>query len=294
MKGFNVLRAGIALCVFVLGIITLRTFLSSAFIVKKDRVNILIYSASPIYYSLERGGEVHYLTTFSADSRTAVPGGYGTYRIGALGKLIRLEKNPELLKKTFSRITGSMIDYYFYTAGDTIHYGSHDHVKLASLFTIFFSSSNANVFDRLYITLQFMGKHISDFEEIRIKKITEGDTILLSDNAFARQYLGYFYHKSMRRENKTVQILYSSSYNAAKNMSRVIDGEGIRVVDVDLSSELQVLSSKSACTVMENTDRGFSMTARELAGFFHCILKKGKGRVSDIVVEMGKAENEWE
>lgn len=294
MKGFNMLRAGIALCAFVLGIIILRTFLTSAFIVKKDRVNILIYSASPVYYSLERGGEVHYLTTFSADSRTAVPGGYGIYRIGGLGKLILLEKNPELLKKTFSRITGSMIDYYFYNGGETIYYGSKEQVQLASPLTLFFSPSNANFFDRIYIYGQFVGKHSADFERIRIKKIQTGDEILLSDTTFARQYLGYFYNKSLRQENKTVQILYSSSYNAAKNMSRVIDGEGIRVVDIDASQQSTVNSKKQECVVMENTEKGFSLTARELAGFFHCILTKGKGRVSDIVIEMGRAEGEWE
>ncbi|MCX6732870.1 MAG: hypothetical protein NTV98_05005, partial [Candidatus Roizmanbacteria bacterium] len=85
------LKVGIVLCIVVILIILLRLLFTSAFFVKEDRINILFYSSEPIYYSLERGGEVHYVTTFNADSRTEVPGGYGVYRMGALGKLIKLE-----------------------------------------------------------------------------------------------------------------------------------------------------------------------------------------------------------
>lgn len=286
------LQVGIVLCCLVFFTIILRSLFGSAFFIKEDRINILFYSSEPIYYSFEKGGEVHYVTTFNADSRTGVPGGYGIYRIGALGKLITLEKNPELLKKTFSRITGSMIDYYFYPQTEEIYYGSHEQTRIPTFKELFFFSSNANFFDRIYLYFQFAGKHLNNFEEIHIKKIMSGDSILLSDIAFARQYLGYFYHKSLRKENKTVQILYGDSYISAKNMSRVVDGEGIRVVDIDKSIKSESL--KSECIVMENTEKYFSQTAKEISQFFHCILIKGKGRVSDIVVEMGKAEKEWE
>lgn len=291
------LKIALVLSIGVFLIILLRTLLVSAFFVRNDRINILFYSSEPMYFSLERGGEVHYVTTFNADSRTAVPGGYGEYRLGALGKLVTLEKNPDLLKRTFSRITGSMIDYYFYPKSAAIYYGSNEKVRSPSLSEVFLNESNANIFDRLYLYFQFVGKHPSDFEEIHIKKIKTGETVLLSDMTFARQYLGYFYHKSLRKENKTVQILYTDSYTAAKNMSRIIDGEGIRVVDIDIakkSSKFQIPSSKIECVVKENTSRGYSHTAQEIAHFFRCILTKGSGRVSDIVIEMGRSEVEWE
>ncbi len=290
----TVFKLGILLCGIVILIILLRQLFTSAFFVKEDRINILLYSSESIYFSLEKGGEVHYLTTFNADSRAAVPGGYGIYRLGALGKLISLEKNPELLNRTFSRITGSMIDYYFYPGNETIYYGATEGLKLPSIAQILFNPSNANLFDRLYISMQFMGKHLTDFEEIHIKKIQTGDSVLLSDVTFAQQYLGYFYHKSLRKENKTVQILYANSYVSAKNMSRIIDGEGIRVVDIDVSAKAKGESLKSACVVKENTEKGYSVTAGEIANFFNCILMKGKGRVSDIVIEMGKVEKAWE
>jgi len=294
IKHKAILKIGILLSFLVVLIIVLRQLFTSAFFVKEDRINILIYSPEPIYYSLEKGGEVHYLTTFNADSRTAVPGGYGIYRMGALGKLITLEKNPDLLKRTFSRITGSMIDYYFFPRSDSIYYGSSEKVRLPKIGELFMYDTNGNFFDRMYIFLQFFGKHLTDFEEIHIKKVQTGETILLSDVAFARQYLGYFYHKSLRKENKTVQILYTNSYVSAKNLSRVIDGEGVRVVDVDVGQQPTANSQQTECIVKENTEKGFSLTAKEIACFFNCILIKGKGRVSDIIIEMGRAEKEWE
>lgn len=286
------LRLGVMMCIAVVGAILFRQLLESAFFAKEDRINILFYSSRPIYFSFEKGGEVHYVTTFNAESRTAVPGGYGVYRIGALGKLIVLEKNPELLKRTFSRITGSMTDYYFYPQSEEIYYGSNESLRIPSIEDIFFHSSNANIFDRFYIFLQFIDKHKADFEEIHIKKIQTEDSVLLSDMTFARQYLGYFYHKSLRKENKTVQLLYTDSYVAAASMSRIIDGEGIRVVDIDINSNSKL--KKNPCVVKENTQKNYSRTAKEIAQFFHCILIKGKGRVSDIVVELGKIEGEWE
>ncbi len=285
------LKVGFALCAGVFFIILLRQFLSSAFIAKEGRINILFYSAQPIYFSIERGGEVHYVTTFDADSRTEVPGGYGVYRIGALGKLVTLEKNPELLQKTFSRITGSMIDYYFYPTGESIYYGTGEGFTIPSFSQIFFMYSQANFFDRIYVWFQFVGKHSADFEEIQIKKIQTGSTVLLSDTTFAQQYLGYFYHRRLRDENKTVQLLYAVSYTAAENMSRIIDGEGIRVVDIDTTEEPV---GNKRCVVKENTLGNYSYSAMRVADFFHCSLAKGKGRVSDIVVLLGKTENEWE
>lgn len=285
------LYIGVFFCLFIFLYICVSQFLSSAFFLSGNRMNVLFYSEVPVYFSLERNGEVHYATSFQAEGRVSVPGGYGIYRLGAIGKLVFLEKNPELLNRSFSRITGSMLNYYFYPPTDTIYYGEKDGIHLPSARDIFLSASNANIFDRFYIWLQFMGKRISAFQEIQIKKIQSGDDILLSDATFAEQYLGFFYQKRLRKENKTVQILYASSYTAAKNMSRIIDGEGMRVVDIDRAPSGK---KQSTCVVMENTADGYSYTAKKIAQFFHCALTTGKGRVSDIVVELGKGEKQWE
>jgi hypothetical protein len=288
------LYIGIACCTFVLLYISISQLLSSAFFLSNDRVNILFYSEVPVYFSFDKNGEVHYATSFQSEGRVAVPGGYGTYRLGGIGKLVLIEKNPDLLNKSFSRITGSMLNYYFYPHKNAVYYGVKEGIHLPSWIDIFFADSNANIFDRFYVLFQFIGKRNTDFQEIKIKRIQSGDEILLSDATFAEQYLGYFYQKKLRKENKTVQILYQSSYTAAINISRIIDGEGMRVVDIDINSKLKAKSPKAQCIVTENTKNSFSRTALKIASFFHCDLLRGKGRVSDIVIELGSIEKVWE
>lgn len=289
------MKAGTILIGIVVLIILIRQFVSSAFFYDRDRIQIVKYDETPAYYSLERGGNIHYVTTFAADSRTSVPGGYKEYRIGGLGRLVELEKKPELFKKTFSRITGSMTDFYFYPRSMDIYYGNKEEFTIPSASVLFTYASNANIFDRLYLWLQFVGKRKTALDEVKIKKINQDDKILLSDQTFARQYLGFFYQKTLREENKTVQIIYQSSYSAAYNISRIIDGEGVRVVDVDKGETTHEKDiSKKRCHITEKGSGSFSKTAYRLKNYFGCTLGRGEGRLSDIVFYLYNTEGDWE
>lgn len=286
------LRLGMFLLLLVVFIILVRQLVTSAFFTAGDRIHILFYSSTPTYFSLEKEGGLHYVTSFGADSRTEIPGGYDIYRIGALQKLASIEHNPSLFKRVFSRVTGSMLDFYFYPGNDTVYYGTRQTVALPSFSQIFFQASNANFFDRLYIWLRFVGKNEHVFDEIAIHTIVDKNEILLSDKAFGERYIGYFYYKSLRQENKTVQILYTRSYNAALNVSRIIDGTGIRVVDID-SVEIPP-QKNTGCKVTEDTAGSFSHSAQKIATFFSCELVRGKGKLSGIVLYLNAAEKEWE
>ena len=289
------LELGVLLVGVVVLVIVLRQLFTSAFFTAGDRVHVLFYSATPTYFSLETGGSLHYVTTFSADSRTEVPGGYDIYRIGAIQKLASIEHNPDIFKRVFSRVTGSMLDYYFYPGNETVYYGAAEKFTIPGFSQIFLSASNANFFDRLYIWLQFAGKRTTAFDEITIRTVTSQGEALLSDKTFGEQYIGYFYYKSLRQENKTVQILYPSSYNAALSVSRIIDGTGIRVVDLDTPPlGGPTYDTTRRCVVTEDTPGTFSNSAKKIAAFFDCQLIRGKGRLSDIVVYLNETEKQWE
>lgn len=289
------MKAGGILIGAVIVIILLRQFFASAFFFDRDRIQIAMYGETPAYFSLERGGAIHYVTTFAADSRTSVPGGYKEYRIGGLGRLVELEKKPALYRHTFSRITGSMTDFYFYPRTSTIYYGTREEYHIPTVTELFTYASNANIFDRAYIWLQFVGKRKTALDEVKIKKIKQDDKVLLSDQTFAEQYLGFFYQKSLREENKTVQILYHTSYSAARNVSRIIDGEGIRVVDIDTDNNTtSAQASKKVCHITEKGSGSYSKTAYRLKAYFGCTLGRGEGRLSDIVLYLYKTESDWE
>jgi len=132
----------------------------SAFFQKKERINVVSSEEQIGIYSLGLSDNVNYFTTLYPDLEATIPGGYGYYRLGALPKLANLEKKQDLFKKTYSMLTSSFIDFYFYpkaAIGETeIYFGKEQKgFFLPRFFLIFFGKSNALFFDRLYLYLNF-------------------------------------------------------------------------------------------------------------------------------------------
>jgi hypothetical protein len=269
------------------------SFRQSLFIKSRDRVNVLFYNRQVNLFSIGKDDNINYLVQFYPDIKVPVPGGYGIYRIGALGKMVLLEKKPELLKKTFAGVTSSFIDIYFYSGEDTIYYGdakSVDKEMHVGFKDIFLSRSNANLFDRLFIYFLLSNKRqdqstvIDEFPT----ETKENDTILSVDG-FAKKYIGYFYRRTYREEKKNIQILYNSKYTSALHISSILEGSGIRVSDL---TELDN-PRKGSCEVAESGS-GHSITATDLSQYFGCTLKKGDTGIYDIILTLGNLENDLE
>ena len=77
-------------------------FSASLFFNRPSRLNVVIYGPSTVYYSFDSQDKQNYRIQFDPEVKVDVPGGYGKYRVGSLGKLVKLEHNPEIFKKTFS------------------------------------------------------------------------------------------------------------------------------------------------------------------------------------------------
>jgi len=282
---------GVVVLVFAVGI--LRSFVTSAFFRATDRTNIVFYGRDTALYSFGNADGVHYFVTFPPDSKIEVPGGYGRYRVGALYKLVSLERRPELFRRAFSAGIAAGVSYYFYPTKEEIYYGSdmsRDALPFPGMREIFFSNSNGNFFDRLYIYLQFRLRRTTDFSLIDTRTEIIDDQQYFRDDVFAKTYLGYFYHRTLRAEGKTVQLLYTGSYKTAVYVGRIIEGNGIRIVDMTRVDE-RTAEGKD-CTIRDA--RPFSGTARELSELFGCSLIEGRGEVSDIIVTLGRNENDWE
>ncbi len=259
----------------------------------RDRVNILFYKKQVNLFSIGKDDNINYLVQFYPDIKVPVPGGYGTYRIGALGKMVMLEKKPELLKKTFAGVTSSFIDIYFYSGEDTIYYGDAktvDKEMHIGFGDIFFLRSNANIFDRLFIYFLLSNKRQDQsmiVDEYPME--SKNNDMLFSVEGFAKKYIGYFYRKTYREEKKNIQLLYNDKYNSAYRISAILEGSGIRVSDL---TELDK-PSKMRCLVVESGSE-HSITATDVAEYFGCILKKGDTGIYDIIITLGSLENDLE
>lgn len=278
--------------IFLFGLVIFQQYSSSLFFQKKDRVNVVFYGKNTVYYSLGKYDGVHYFISFYPDVKVKVPGGYGNYRVGGLGKLIELEKKSDLFRKTFSVTTASTVDRYFSFPSQNIYYGKEEMDEDSLVFPtykeIFFSTSNSNVFDRLFIFFQFLGKRKRQFSEIDYKSFLGTDEEFFQDKDFAKKYQGFLYNRIYRKEKKTVQIQYEKSYKTALFISKIIEGDGIRTVDLSDTNFI-----KGACEVIEDAE-SFSQTAKDMSGFFGCLLKRGQPTSSDILMKLGSVEKEWE
>jgi 7-cyano-7-deazaguanine synthase in queuosine biosynthesis len=255
----------------------------------KDRVNLVVYGNHATYYSLGIKTEGDYAISFPADLKIAVPGGYGQYRVGALGKLVSLEKKPQLLQNTFSLATYSFTDYYFYITSDEVFYGQDESISVPSIKMLWSSGSNASLLDRIYLIFYFLNKKVQDFHQVTVasQKDSVGDDIFAAGE-FQKKITGYLFQQSYRREQKSVQILYANSYTNASRVSKMLEGNGIKVGDISQEGSLV-----RGCLVKENNNHP-SMTAEAITRTFHCRWEQGNTFFYDIQFELGEKEKEWE
>jgi len=254
----------------------------SVFFKDDDRVNIVFHTQYSRFYSLS-GFDLDYFIGFPADIKTLVPGGYGIYRIGALNKLSYLEKDPELIKKAFSAATSSMVDLYFYPREESIFYENQSERTIGEgFFDMLFSKGNANFVDRIMVAFKLLGKNSGFF-----RKIETGNDFTREE--FAKKNIGIFFNRNYRHDRLNVQIIYSKSYKTALLISEILEGEGIRVVD--LSGKQKASSGK--CLIKTARENMNSRIVRSLSKYFNCNLKNDRAVVSDIIFELGSVEKDW-
>lgn len=264
-----------------------KAYTSSLFYSKKDRINVLVYGPYTSVYSFGLSDNQDYIIPFSPDLKIDVPGGYGKYRVGSLGKLVKLDRKYSLYTDTFSLASLSFVEYYFTEDKSDLYYDipvpTKENLKLNGN-KMLFSKSNANFFDRVYLAFVIASRERENFKII-------DDMLQQNEESYQKRSLGLFFQKLYRTENKNVQIMYKNNYHLAERMSSIIEGNGIRVSDISQSDKLG-----EKCRVIENTSsKEYSQTAIEIALFFHC--EKGKepiGEVYDIIFQLGDLEKTWE
>lgn len=282
---------------FILFLVLIRIvkdFSHSLFFAKKNRINVVFYNQETQYFSLDVKKKVNYYLNFPSDIKINVPGGYGKYRLGGIGKLIFLEKKPSLFIPIFSDATSSFIDFYFYFNKPKLYYGFYldDQLKYPSFGMLFYSSSNANFFDRLYLFYYFLKTRKNTFS---LLPLVYDENKQWDENKFFALTQGYFYQENYYQENLNLQIIYPPKINdrdfflsqSIKSLVRMIEGEGIRVSDLTPG-----LYTVGECLVLEEK-KNFSATSKRLADFFHCRLKNGKANPYDVILILNSEARQW-
>lgn len=251
----------------------IRTLRSSFFLKKRDRVNIVFYGQETAFYSLGFN-DVNYFIYFPPDEKILVPGGFRNYRLGALGKLVSLEKKPAIFQRTFSIASSSFVDFYFYPVKTEIYYGEDKkNVFFPKTTSFFLAKTNANWLERIYLWSLFSQRQVNQFRQI--------------ENPSFEDSVGNFYQKTYRNERATVQVLYTKNENNAKLLSQIIEGQGIRVSDYAFDSNIQ-----KNCQVLVNSKTALE-SAKAISDFFHCPVFNRTIDAYDIIFILGGEENNW-
>lgn len=260
----------------------------SVFLKGRDKVNVVFYGESTRFYSLDQKS-VNYLLSFSNLVKVIIPGGYDKYKVGAIGKLASLEKKPDIIKRTFSAMTSTLVDLYFYQKKTTIYYNNFSLKQTPSLAEIFLTNSNANLIDKLFLLYIFSTNNKENFQTIDLGPFESGGSNSIFDyNSFYKKFQGSFFQRTYRNYDINVQIVYTKNYKTAQLISQMIEGEGIRVVD--LSN--QDINSRG-CLLITDKNTSTTKTYQRLADFFKCRTQIGETTVSDIILVLGDLENEW-
>ncbi|MDA1316897.1 MAG: hypothetical protein O3B87_02625 [bacterium] len=262
----------------------------SLFGVAPDRINIVLYGPETFYYSLDRANNRDYAIAFQPDLKIDVPGGYGMYRVGSLGKLADLDDDPNLIKNTFSLTTTTFVHYVFSNNTNEVYYGEEIPVlQKPALKKILFEPSNASVLDRIYLVLMLLGDSASNYQPISFIEQKEAifDDISFENELFFDESIGLLFQETYRDEHASIQILYTGTYATASRISDLLEGNGIRVSDISYD-----IDSNTNCMVIYSADNP-SQTARDLGTQFGCTLRFGKTDVYDILFILGEIEQKW-
>lgn len=263
----------------------------SLFFSHKERVNILVYGQTPRIISVGITDGQHYIIDYPADDVTQTPGCYGNYRVGALGKLSYLEKKPEILQRTFSYTLGAYIDYYYYpkNGSDTVYYGeTQEGASSLAISNILSYRSNANFIDSAYVSLKLMGLTPRMFKKLEVITQEKNSKKLIDAEAMSRKYQGYFFENAYRKERASVQILYRYRYETALSLSQVLQGEGIRVVDMSITEP-----DLSTCMIRTKKQESLK-TVADLSEMLGCKVETGNTDIYDIIFILGNREKDWE
>jgi len=263
--------------VFILSVVLIfefiKTLRNSFFLKKRDRVNVVFYGQETAFYSLGFG-DVDYFVYFSPDEKILIPGGFKDYRLGALGKLVNLEKKPAIFQHAFSIASSSFVDFYFYPAKTEIYYGNDQkNVFFPKITSFFLAKTNANWLERIYVCFLFSQRQVNQFRQIK--------------NPSFKDSVGNFYQKTYRNERAAVQILYTKNENNAKLLSQIIEGQGIRVSDYSLD-----LDGQKNCQILVNSKTTLE-SAKAIGDFFHCPVFNRTIDAYDIIFKLGVEEENW-
>lgn len=253
----------------------------------KERLNIVVYSQRFYLYSIDLRTDLDYLIALPLEYKADIPGGYGEYLLGSLGKLAVLEKDLDLIKRATGRIFAVPVDLLFFKdLGRVYQKPPEDNEKILQPREVFLYSSDADLADRIYLFLKLLDAGKRKVKKISVYRFVEDGRLNIQK---VNEYTdGLFLSSALREENRLVQI-YSSYPSAGENLMDLLEGVGINVFEVSSKA------SDEPCQIVEYSDSA-SKTGIFLQGFLKCrydVESRKSNSIVNINIYLNKKSEEW-
>ncbi|MEK7523018.1 MAG: hypothetical protein AAB569_05525, partial [Patescibacteria group bacterium] len=178
---------------------------------------------------------------------------------------------------------------YFYQKKTNIYYDNSNLKQIPTFMEILLTNSNANLVDKLFLFYIFSSNNKENFQTIDLEPFESGGNNSIFDyDSFYKKFQGSFFQKTYRSDDVNVQIVYTKSYKTAQIIGQMIEGEGIRVVDLSDQGK-----NMHGCLLVSSKEISKSKTFLRLADYFKCRTQIGETTVSDIILELGGLEKDW-
>src|SRR3990167_7600460 len=262
-KSLKTLVLSIISC-FILVLFIIQLY-KSLFITKPERINLLFLNQNPTLISLSTVGESNYYLNLYPDLKLNIPGGYGDYRVGALVKLSQLENDSELINRAIEGSTFTFLNYYFFPNKVQTYFGKAPTSKFnLNLKNVIFNKSNASFFDKLYLLIKLVEIQSHNFIKLNtFEKLNNNKDLVFDSERFAEEYNGLFFQHTYRDERRSVQILYTNNYNSADIIAKILESNGIRVVDIS-----KIDKTDKNCSVFEKAKK-YSITSKNISTYYN-------------------------
>lgn len=262
---------------------------NSLFFKKPERINIFIFNEKPVLLSLSTIGESSYYINLYPDLKLNIPGGYGDYRIGALVKLSNIEKDNTIINRAIAGSLFTFLDYYFYTNDTQSIFGESKNPEFSlNIKNLILNKSNASILDKIYLILKLVGIQNHNFVKLEaFEMLNKNKDMVLDTERFIQEYNGLFFQHAYRDERKSVQILYTNNYKSADTIAKILENNGIRVVDISETNK-----TYKECKIIEKNKK-YSITSKKISKYLSCDLINADTGISDVVIYLGNIEELW-
>lgn len=270
----------VGVLILIAGVVVWRFIATSSLLSSRERVTIGVYTAHPFVLSYNKHSNIVTVVWFNPRARVYVPGGYRWYPLGSVVLLDSIEKKKgELVRRMFEELVGAPVDFVVMprAAGPLseptdsfVTFFYRERGRLLPLIGGRYKLSSGNSIDGMLLSNILRSRNdkllFVDASSSTTTSPKKSDGLQYNSDKLDQVLKGYLYWPSIDSTNNVrLEVGDTQYYGAAQRIGRIIEGMGIKVIDIAKSN---TNTTKEGCSVYYGPAK--KTQAMALAEHFNC------------------------